>query len=43
MIGINGAQGVAVAGEIEFYSGQSVFGAREIDFDFALVDAPEPF
>ena len=41
VIGINGAQGVAIAGEIEFYCGQSVSGAQEIDF--ALADALEPF
>ena len=41
VIGINGAQGVSVAGQVEFYSSQSVLGAQKIDF--ALADAPEPF
>jgi hypothetical protein len=36
VIGINGAQGVAIAGEIEFYCGQSVLGAQKIDFAFAV-------
>ena len=41
VIGIDGAQGVAVAGEVELDGSQGVLGAQDIDF--ALAEPLESF